>query len=251
MIFYEYPFNERMRTYLRVEQAHHRFLSLASKEDPYSHHCAVSALFELIEIASKSEVRADVIKDLSRLQILMENLQGRAGISEEALVAILSRIEGILLDFSNPTSKLNNFYGGNEFLSAVKGRIGVAAGTCSFDLPFFHQWQNLPVPVRQQSLSEWIRPIDPYTTAISFILEMTRGLGSPQRTVAVNGKFQLNLPKDKNYQILRVYLNPDTDAFPEVSCNKLYVSLRMVRFDKSTGFAPFAEDVSFDLTLCS
>ncbi|MDZ4131097.1 MAG: cell division protein ZapD, partial [Hydrogenophaga sp.] len=40
MILYEYPFNERIRTYLRLEQLFRRLAELRQRSHPLDHHYA-------------------------------------------------------------------------------------------------------------------------------------------------------------------------------------------------------------------
>ena len=51
MILYEYPFNERIRTLLRLEDLFERFTFFLTQEDPREHHAALTTLFEIAEVA--------------------------------------------------------------------------------------------------------------------------------------------------------------------------------------------------------
>ena len=48
MILYEYPFNERIRTYLRLQQLFDRLGVLIARQDAIDHHFALTTLFELL-----------------------------------------------------------------------------------------------------------------------------------------------------------------------------------------------------------
>ena len=62
MILYEYPFNERIRTYLRLEHLFDRLGQLIARQDAVDHHFALTTLFEIIEVASRSELKPDVLQ---------------------------------------------------------------------------------------------------------------------------------------------------------------------------------------------
>ena len=51
MILYEYPFNERIRTYLRLQQLFNRMGQLMARTEAVDHHFALTTLFEIIEVA--------------------------------------------------------------------------------------------------------------------------------------------------------------------------------------------------------
>ena len=65
MILYEYPFNERLRTYLRLEQLFRRLGELLERESALDHHFALTTLFELMEVAARADLKADVLKDIA------------------------------------------------------------------------------------------------------------------------------------------------------------------------------------------
>ena len=76
MILYEYPFNERIRTYLRLQQLFNRLGQLMTRTEALDHHFALTTLFEIIEVASRSELKSDVLKDLERQKQLYNGYRG-------------------------------------------------------------------------------------------------------------------------------------------------------------------------------
>ena len=67
MILYEYPFNERIRTYLRLEQLFRRLAELVPRSHPLDHHFAIQTIFEIMDVASRADMKSDVLKDLDSL----------------------------------------------------------------------------------------------------------------------------------------------------------------------------------------
>ena len=55
MILYEYPFNERVRTYLRLEQLFRRLGELIPRVNPLDHHFALATLFEIMEAGARNK----------------------------------------------------------------------------------------------------------------------------------------------------------------------------------------------------
>ena len=66
MIVYEYPFNERIRTLLRLEDLYEKFAFFISHDHPQHHHVALSTIFEMLEVAG----RADALSVPARAQRL-------------------------------------------------------------------------------------------------------------------------------------------------------------------------------------
>jgi cell division protein ZapD len=66
VIIYEYPFNERTRTYLRLEELFQRLGELVVRESALDHHFALVTLFEIMEVAARADLKSDVLKDLEK-----------------------------------------------------------------------------------------------------------------------------------------------------------------------------------------
>ena len=68
VILYEYPFNERIRTYLRLERLAERLGQLLLRPSALDHHFALHTLFELLEIGARSDLKSEILKDRERLK---------------------------------------------------------------------------------------------------------------------------------------------------------------------------------------
>ena len=66
VITYEYPFNERVRTYLRLEQLFDRVFSLIEDTEVIEHHFALTTMFEIMDVGARADLKFDVMKDLAR-----------------------------------------------------------------------------------------------------------------------------------------------------------------------------------------
>ena len=93
MILYEYPFNERIRTYLRLQQLFDRLGQLMPRPDAMDHHFALTTLFEVMEVASRSELKSDVLKDLERQKQIYNSYRGNPAISEKALDGVIAQLD--------------------------------------------------------------------------------------------------------------------------------------------------------------
>lgn len=57
MIHYEYPFNERVRTYLQLERLFNRLNELIQRSSAVDHHFALVTLFDLLEMVSRTDLK--------------------------------------------------------------------------------------------------------------------------------------------------------------------------------------------------
>ena len=93
MILYEHPFNERVRTYLRLEHLFKRFESLNLRDTPIDNHFALTTLFELVEAGGRTDLKSDILKDLDRHKQMFNGLRGNPSVSEAALDQLLYQLE--------------------------------------------------------------------------------------------------------------------------------------------------------------
>lgn len=92
MITYEYPFNERIRTLLRLEDLFAKTLYFAQSDGALEHHIALVTLFEIYEVASRADLKMDLIQELERQRQTLLAYRNNPDISE-ALSGALYEIE--------------------------------------------------------------------------------------------------------------------------------------------------------------
>ena len=63
---YEYPFNESIRTMLRLEHLFDRLGQLMPRDAPLDHHFALATIFEIMDVASRADLKSDLLKELER-----------------------------------------------------------------------------------------------------------------------------------------------------------------------------------------
>jgi cell division protein ZapD len=251
VILYEYPFNERIRTYLRLQQLFNRLGQLMARTEALDHHFALTTLFEIIEVASRSELKSDVLKDLDRQKQLYNGYRGNPAISEKALDGLIAQLDEHFEALNQVSGKIGQSLNDNDFLMALRSRAVIPGGTCEFDLPAYHAWQHHDAASRAQDLSQWVAPFGPLAQAVKLLLQMLRESGSSQKVMAAAGQLQQNLPQGRTFQLLRLKIDPSLGITPEISCNRLLVVIRMMHQHSDGKWVATTEDVPFELTLCA
>ena len=251
MILYEYPFNERIRTYLRLEHLFNRLRELTSRESALDHHYALTTIFEVMDVGSRADLKSDVMKDLEKQKQVFNSYRGNPAIAEGVLDEVITELEHCFTALNSLAGKAGQSLTENDWLMSVRSRMGIPGGTCEFDLPAYFSWQHLPFSRRQADLARWSEPLTPLANAIYLLLKILRESGSAQKMIASSGQFQQNLPQGKPYQLLRMRINQSLELIPEISGNRLIVMIRLMRQDDAERLHPIAEDAPFELTLCS
>lgn len=251
VIIYEYPFNERIRTYLRLEHLFHRLAELVSREDPLDHHYALATIFEVMDVGARADLKSDVLKDLEKQKQALHAYRGNPAIDQTVLDGVLQKIERGFTDLNNLPGKAGHALTENDWLMSIRSRIGIPGGTCEFDLPAYYAWQHESGVHRRADLERWSATLAPLADSIHLLLKLLRDSGSPQKVMATSGQYQQNLPQGRTFQLLRLALDPALDLIPEISGNRLMVSIRLMRLETDDRLHASNEEAAFELTLCS
>ena len=250
MILYEYPFNERVRTYLRLQQLFDRLGVMMAREDALDHHVALSTLFEILEVASRSELKGEVLKDLERQKQLYLSYRGNPAIAESVLEQVVDELDRQFMALHELGGKIGQPLQEQEFLATLRSRFVIPGGSCEFDLPAYHAWKHLPAQRRQQDLQTWVACLAPLAQGVRTLLQLMRESGTRQKVMAIGGQLQQNLSQGRSFQLLRLRIDPALGLVPEISCNRLLVVIRLLQ-QTDGRLAPAQADVAFELTLCT
>ena len=251
MVLYEYPFNEGIRTMLRLEHLFDRLGQLVAREAVVDHHFALATMFEIMDVASRADLKSDLLKELERHRGQLQGFRGHPSISEAALDEVVGRIEHAFNGLNQLQGKAGQALASNDWLMSIRSRINIPGGTCEFDLPAYYAWQQRPAERRRADLQAWIATLIPLAEALQVLLGLLRDSGAPQRQMATGGQFQQSLPAGKLYSLLRVRFDPESGVVPEISGHRLMVSVRFMRPDAEGRLRSAGVDTPFDISLCA
>jgi cell division protein ZapD len=255
VITYEYPLNERIRTLLRLEDLFERSRHFIALPDPHDHHMALLTLFEILEVASRADLKSDLLQELERQKQVLLSFRNNPDISEDALAGVIKDIEAAASALFAMTGKIGQYLRENDWLMSIKQRTGIPGGACEFDLPSYHYWLHRPADERTGNLAAWTAPLFPLRDGTSIILRILRESGKPQPQRAPQGMFQQM--GGKTAQMLRVRLAAASPCVPEISANKYVLNIRFLAQNGAPGAggelkARTADwDVDFELTFCN
>jgi cell division protein ZapD len=250
MTRYEFPQQERIRTLMRLEDLWGRLQFFMEQDEPRYHHAAMVALFEVIDVGARGDVKSDLLQELERQRQTLGGFRGNLEVFQERLDELLGRIEDVARRLSALTGKAGQHVRDNEWLLAVKSRMAIPGGTCQFDLPSYHFWMNRSVDDRKADLQQWVAPLQPIADAMAIILDLLRQGGRPQQAEAKQGSYQ-HMMGGKTALLVRVELDSALPYIPEVSANKYALMVRFTTPGDGGRPKQAAADIPFSLTLCS
>ena len=250
MIVYEYPFNERIRTLLRLEDLYEKFSFFLHQSDPLQHHVAISTIFEMLEVAGRADLKSDLLQELERQKHTLVSFKSNPNVQADMLDRVLEDVDRASSALMASTGKTGQTIRDNEWLMSIRGRTIIPGGACEFDLPSYHAWQKNPAEKRFADIYMWFAPIAPLFDAINVVLRLLRESGVTTKVFAQSGSYQQML-QGKIYQLLRINVERELGAIPEISANKYMLWIRFMSQGGDMKSKPFEGDIPFDLTLCN
>jgi cell division protein ZapD len=236
---------------LRLEHLFDRLGELVARDAAVDHHFALATVFEIMDVASRADLKSDLLKELERHRGQLQAYRGNPNISESALDAMVARIENAFHGLNQLQGKAGQTLASNEWLMSIRSRINIPGGTCEFDLPAYYAWQQHEPAQRRADLNNWMSSLMPLALALQVLLGLLRDSGPLQRLAAPGGLFQQSLPQGKSYQLLRVRIDKTLGLVPEITGHRLMVSVRFMRPDIENRLRGAAVDVNFELALCA
>ena len=252
MIIYEYPFNERIRTLLRLEDLFDKAEYFIEQDGTQEHHVALVTLFEILEVAGRADLKMDLIQELERQRQTLLGFRNNPAISEEALSGALYELEQASASLLAMAGKIGQHLRDNDWLMGIKSRAGIPGGVCEFDVPSYHYWQHQSSEVRKNALLGWLKPFMPLGRGLAIVLRLLRNSGGVEHLVASGGAFQRTMSGIAS-QMVRVILPAQSPFVPEISANKYALNIRFTRPDSEhrPRQCEGTVEVSFDIVFCA
>ena len=244
MLHFDFPLSERVRNYIRVEQLFNRFNEALAGDDKWMHHAAIYTLFELVECASKAELKRDMLQELER-QRLQQNASALP--NQVHLDKLNQAIQELQTLNTHSAQNLRE----NEWLNAFRQRLNIAGGNTAVELPSYHFWLNQMAEQRREYLQKWSATALPIQNAVGLVLETLRSNPQVIDCQAVSGKYEHG-GLVQTTQLLSIEMDSALGVVPEVSANKYFTNINFLQANQESTRSKVAEqDFPFKLILCS
>jgi cell division protein ZapD len=245
-INYEFPLNEKIRTYLRIEQLFIRMQESACILTEASLIGYFKALFDITEVIERGDLKGDLLKDLERHEKNLITWSQHPDIDSSAINVLLEQI----IQGNNALAKsgrLGSEIKDDRFLSSIKQRFTIPGGTSCFDLPQLHHWLYQSDEKKRQDLAVFDGYLATLKQVIKLDLRFVREQGQQQVVTAINGLYQ---DATDSTELLQIDIDADCPAFPTVSGNKHRFTIRFMETCNESGKSSSDIDIPFILTSC-
>lgn len=250
---YEHPFSERMRLLLRLEIVFEQALKHKTASDQYETQFCLDALFALLNLTNRFELRAELLRELDRIKnFLIQQQRFNLGTDDEEIETLLSELnDTATMLHALDTRHIENTRN-TEFLSTVKNRNVHDTGNYLFELPALQHWLSQPASHRERQIDAWLKDFMPLKNAIDFLLRLVREHAAEENVVAENGVYIKKVDgRSSSYQLLRVILPENAKVYPRVSGDRYRFAVRFMEQKQVDERAVQAEDdVHFILKAC-
>lgn len=243
-VIYEYPLNEKMRTWLRIEFLLNQLNTLLPLQD----HASALHFFrntgDLLDLFERGEVRSELVKELERQQRKLQAWVEVPGVDQERIAALrqqLKETSAMLLSAPRIGQALRE----DKLIGLVRQRLSIPGGCCSFDLPGLQLWLNVSQEKRDIQVNNWLNSLEPLNQALKLVLELIRNSSILRKQTSLNGFYQDNA---EDSDLLRLKLNLSEELYPQISGHKSRFAIRFLPLNSENGTVP--ERLDFELACC-
>lgn len=252
-ITYEFPLNERMRVFMRLEHLFIQLKHFLTGNTASDKRAVMMTLIDVLSIFSRNNLKSELLIEIERLSRVLGTVASNPEVDAQKLQDMLRKLEETKNNLYASSGKVGGKLIGNNLFQCVSQRSAIPGGSCSFDLPAFHYWLAQDEAVLAKQLDEWTKPFLEIHDAIELVLNFIRQSNIPTQEVAKGGFFQLSLPLEVNesVQILRVQIDKTIPFFAEISGGKHRFTVRFMSLGlDSERPAQTSRDVPFSLACC-
>ncbi|UDG80144.1 cell division protein ZapD [Candidatus Steffania adelgidicola] len=243
-VLFEYPLNEKIRIWLRLEFLlqqlyRHQILSKITNALMF-----FRTLSDLRDILERGDIRSEMLKELDRQQqklLLWEGVPGVDGERISTLCCEFKRCATTLM----AAPRLGQVLREDRLIGAVRQRLSIPGSGCSFDLPALHSWLHLPSQQRDAQVETWLQTLDPLNSALNRILDIMRHSEPFRNKMSLNGFYQDNA---EDGDLLRLRIPVEPQLYPQVSGHKTRYAIRFLSLDSENGVVP--NRLAFELACC-
>jgi len=222
-IIYEYPLNQKIRGYLRVEQYFTLIEHSNQQNDPLANQSTLAYLIELTEYLYRSDFKGDLLRELDK------NIQFFSKHADDPDIDN-SKLSALLLQFKRHYSWLTQQQGRiganllqNNFIQQLKQRLN--GGICTItDLPTLNYWLNQEDSRRHADLKNWMLDYANIKEIIQLLFGIKRDPSYFQEVSFHNSFLQL---ESHHAALFRIAIPKELDMIPEVSVGGPRISVHL------------------------
>jgi len=237
MINYEFPLNEKIRRFLRVEEIFSKIDYQQKSRQNFSEYGLFTLLFDLMTTASRSDLKVELLQTLDASQIKLK-IKRKSAKNNELIKKISIAKKNLEKNIIQP-----GFYFGNDrLIQEIKARNDSPFGIVSTDFPQLRYWLEMESKdIKKKYFYEKFVPFNPIKDAIKLILNIIRGEAIFEKVETDEGLYQMKLNPSTKNDLITIQLSSGSKFFPHISSNKYAINMQFndnnnIKIDKTVKF---------------
>jgi cell division protein ZapD len=227
-ITYEFPLNERIRVFIRLEQLFQQFSHFLVRDTIADKRIAINILLDIVSIFRRNNLKSEILQELERQSKVLTKIVNSQNLGTGKLQELLNRINHISKKLYATKDRVDVNIMASDLFQSINQRSAIPGGTCSFDLPEYHYWLEQDEATRLKDLQHWSSPFDDIRLANQLVLELIRNSNTTSHEVAEAGFFQIVLDANQPMQLIKVMLGKSVPCFVEISGGKHRCTIRFM-----------------------
>jgi cell division protein ZapD len=250
-ITYEFPLNERIRVFIRLEQLFQQFNHFLTRDSIADKRIAINILLDIVEIFRRNNLKSEILQELERQSKVLTKIVNSQHLGTGKLQELLNRINQISKKLYATKDRVDINIMASDLFQSINQRSAIPGGTCSFDLPEYHYWLEQSEAIRLADLQHWSSPFEDIRIANQLVLDLIRSSNTTSEEIAESGFFQIVLDANQPLQLIKVALDRSILCFVEISGGRHRCTIRfMIPSADEKRPVQSPNDIPFILSCC-
>lgn len=222
MINYEFPLNEKIRRFLRIEEIFTKIDYQLKSRQRFYEYGLFMLLFDLMTTASRSDLKVELLQTLDAGQIKLKNKRSTAKNNE-----LVKKLSSAKKNLEKSTIQPGFYFGNDRLIQEIKARNDSPFGIVSTDFPELRYWLEIETKdLRKKYFYEKFAPFNPIKDAIKLILLLIRDEAVFEKVETDEGLYQMKLNPSKKNDLISIQLSSGSKFFPHISSNKYAINMQ-------------------------
>ena len=222
MINYEFPLNEKIRRFLRVEEIFSKIDYQQKSRQNFSEYVLFTLLLDLMTTASRSDLKVELLQTLDATQIKLKNKRKSAKNNE-----LIKKIFSAKKNLEKSNIQPGFYFGNDRLIQEIKARNDSPFGIVSTDFPELRYWLEIETKdLRKKYFYEKFAPFNTIKDAIKLILLLIRDEAVFEKVETDEGLYQMKLNPSKKNDLITIQLSSGSKFFPHISSNKYAINMQ-------------------------
>ena len=225
MIKYEFPLNERIRKFLRIEEIFRKMEAQIKNKKDFSAHSCFSTYFDILSCASRADIKVELIQEIEK-----QRLKLKSKIKTKKNIKIQVELDKIRTQLEKSKIMTGFNFGGDKFLHELKTRSNSPFGIVTTDFPEFQFWlETTSIQDRKNYFKNKLNEFKPINLAITILMNLLRTNVVTKLMETKTGEVQYKLTPLMKNDLVIITLPSVPKCFPNISSNKYAVNVHLRR----------------------